>query len=167
MADPVHTYSPADAQVLSRWRRSVDRMVGFVRRVMDEQPGKSLTTHPERGMVFDFTDKDDRLAALRTYSTGADVVYFCGTADNKDGISYDLEIGYARLLDSGTGAYVGVWLNRGDTFIDSIMIPDDCKDDDVARSYMARHGQRCISKLTAKKDKNCNITNVRLTFVGR
>ncbi len=167
MADPGDPYEHADTQVLSRWRTEVDRMAGFVRRVMDERPGKSLTTHPERGTVFDFEIEEDLLEAFETCSVDGHDVYFCGTIDNKDGISDELEIGYARLLDAGIDAYVGIWLDGVDTFIDSTRVLGGGMDDAGVRSYMARYGQRFVSKLTAKEGKNGNITKVGLTFVGR
>ena len=164
--DAADTRALDDASVLSRWEPSVDHMAEFVLEKLEKRPGKSLTMRPELCWVFDFGIPKELLRAFVECSKGGDVVYFCGTTDNKDGISHELKLGYAMLLERGTDAYVGVWLHNGDTFIDSVMIPDNCWDDETAISYMIRHGQRCVSRVTVTRDENGNITSVDADTVG-
>lgn len=161
-----YPYNPTGAQVLSRWRTEVDQMAGFVRRVMDERPGKSLTTHPERGMMFGFTYRDDRLAASVRTRLVPTLSTFAGSPTTR---TVPHTIWRSATRGFWTPAQTRTWGCgwTGATRSSTLMIPDDCKDDNATGSYMAHHGQECISKLIAKRDKNGNIIRADLMFVGR
>lgn len=146
--------------LLYRWRRKITSMSKSLTSVLDSRIGQdSFTLNPKDGTVWVFDNPNHRLAAFLKHSKNRHNVYFYATTNGNNTISRALRIGYARLLETDSVAYVGRWdpkapINSDDkAVIDAVEAVDDGIDDVGIKAKLKQYNQHSAAKLEAKYDE--------------
>lgn len=154
--------------LLDKYRTEIDVMAAALSRVLESPQGQgSFTMNPADGTVWTFKNPKHAADAFTRHSKDGHAVYFYSTMNGDEAISLRLKTEYARLLEAGRIPYIGRWINpEGRVFIDSVLAVDAGIDDDGTRRLLNQNHQELATKLEGVTDKNRNIIDVLLKYVG-